>query len=341
MSQRFACLTSFLVVVGLAVWRGDTAAPPYPRSTVVAEVTFASSSTIVRRAIGSDNWPITWAGDDSLFTAYGDGWGFEPRLKTKLSLGFARVVGFPPDFRGINARSPGAERRGEGPKGPKASGMLMVNGILYMWVRNTSNSTIAWSADRGAMWSWGFRFTESFGCPTFLNFERNYEGARDGFVYVYSQDGPGAYEAYDGVVLARVPKGKITDRGAYEFFQGTGGAGDSFWTNDIAKRKPAFVYHGHCERAEVIYNPGIKRYLMALGFNHESGWGLFDAPQPWGPWTTAFFTERWDIPGTHGYRLPTKWISADGGTLYLVFSGTSSGGYDAFCVRQLTLTLSP
>jgi hypothetical protein len=314
---------------------------PYPESPVIAGVTFASSTTILRKALGSDNWPMTWCDDDTLFTAYGDGWGFEPRIATKLSQGFARIVGLPPDFKGINVRSPSGERSGDGRAGPKASGMLLVDGLLYMWVRNTSNSTIAWSSDRGATWQWGFRFTESFGCPAFLNFGKNYAGARDEFVYTYSADGPSAYEAYDGIVLARVAKSKITERDAYEFFKGMDNTGRPLWTTDLKSRKPVFVYAGHCERIEVVYDRGIKRYLMALGFNHESGWGLFDAPEPWGPWTTAFYTERWDIPGTHGYRLPTKWISPDGKTLYLVFSGTSAGGYDAFCVRRMTLTPSP
>jgi hypothetical protein len=317
------------------------AQPPYPQSKVIAGVTFASPSTIIRKAIGSDNWPITWTDDDALFTAYGDGWGFEPRIKTKLSQGFARIEGFPPDFQAATVRSASGERIGDGQKGAKASGMLMAGGVLYMWVRNTGNSTMVWSPDRGATWTWGFRFTESFGCPAFLNFGKNYEGARDKFVYTYSSDGPSAYESYDGIVLARVPKDKITERSAYEFFRGADPAGKPLWTPNLADRKSVFTYAGRCQRADVIYDAGIKRYLMALGFDHESGWGIFDAPEPWGPWTTAFCTDRWDVPGTHGYRLPTKWISPDGKTLHLVFSGTTAGGYDAFCVRRMTLTLSP
>jgi len=40
--------------------------------------------------------------------------------------------------------------------------------------------------------------------------------------------------------------------------------------------------------------------------------------------------------------LPTKWISADGLTMHLVFSGRRHGevDYDAFCVRKMTLALS-
>ncbi len=100
--------------------------------------------------------------------------------------------------------------------------MLMVDGTLYMFVRNTKNATLAWSADHGVTWTWGFTFDTSFGCPALLNYGRNYAGARDDYVYIYSQDGPGAYEPYDGVVMARVPKSRIGERAAYEFCTGTG-----------------------------------------------------------------------------------------------------------------------
>ena len=101
--------------------------------------------------------------------------------------------------------------------------MLMVDGVLYVWVRNAGNSQLAWSMDHAQTWTWAdWRFETSFGCPTFLNFGKDYAGARDGYVYVYSPDVDSAYRAADRMVLARVPKGRIAERGAYEFFKGPG-----------------------------------------------------------------------------------------------------------------------
>ncbi len=68
---------------------------PYPASTIIHDIQWAPIETITRRAEGSDNWPITWAGDGHLYTAYGDGWGFTPRTEKKLSLGLARITGGP------------------------------------------------------------------------------------------------------------------------------------------------------------------------------------------------------------------------------------------------------
>lgn len=306
---------------------------PYPPSQAIRKVTFAPEPDIVRKAIGSDNWPMTWMDDDAQFTSYGDGWGFEPKIGQKLSMGFARVAGGPLDFRAGNLRSSTGERTGDGAKGAKASGLLMAGGTLYMWVRNAGNSRLAWSEDRGQTWQWGFKFDTSFATPAFLNFGRNYENARDDYVYTYSQDGASAYESDDRLVLARAPKSRLRDRTAWEFFVRVDEAGRPVWSKDIALRGEVFRSPGNVQRVDAVYHPALKRYLLALGHNHEGGWGLYDAPEPWGGWTTAFHTPDWGLGGTHGYRLPAKWI--DGPAMWLVFSGTKEN--DAFCVRRMTL----
>ena len=305
---------------------------PYPPSPLIHGAAFGKE--IRRDAIDSDNWPLTWGDDDAQYTSYGDGFGFEPHVEKKLGMGFARITGGPGDYRGANLRSDG-ERTGNGPQSPKASGILMVDGVLYIWVRNVGNSQIAWSRDRGKTWQWGFKMDAGFGSPAFLNFGRNYTGARDGYVYTYSQDGPSAYESDNAVALARVPKDRVRERDAWEFFERLDDGGRPVWTADIARRGAVFAYPANCQRLDVVYDAGIRRYLMALGYDHAGGWGLFDAPEPWGPWTTVLHRE-WDVAGTHGYRLPAKWISADGLTLTLVFSGVNPN--DAFCTRELKLS---
>jgi hypothetical protein len=304
---------------------------PYPPSPVIRHARF--SQDIRRAAIDSDNWPLTWGDDDTEYTSYGDGYGFEPYVEKKLGMGFARIDGGPSDYRGVNLRSDG-ERLGNGASSPKASGILMVDGVLYLWVRNVSNAQLWWSLDRGKRWQAGFRMDAGFGSPAFLNFGRNYAGARDDFVYTYSQDGPSAYESDNGLLLARVPKDRIRDRNAWQFYKGSGSAGEPLWTSDLSRRAPVFAYPANCQRVDVVYDAGLHRYLMALGYDHSGGWGLFDAPEPWGPWTTILH-RQWDLIGTHGYRLPAKWISQDGLTLTLVFSGVKPN--DAFCTRTLNL----
>ncbi|HEV3197151.1 MAG TPA: serine hydrolase [Bryobacteraceae bacterium] len=304
---------------------------PYPPSPVIHGAAFGKETR--RDAIDSDNWPLTWGDDDQQYTSYGDGFGFAPHVEKKLGMGFARITGGPGDYRGVNLRSDG-ERTGNGVNSPKASGILMVDSVLYLWVRNVGNAQLLWSGDRGKTWQWGFKMETGFGSPAFLNFGRNYAGARDGFVYTYSQDGPSAYESDNGLILARVAKDRIRDRGAWEFFQRLDAGGRPVWTADVTRRGAVFAYPANCNRVDAVYDAGIGRYLMALGYDHAGGWGLFDAPEPWGPWTTVVH-RQWDVADTHGYRLPSKWISEDGLTMTLVFSGVKPN--DAFCTRSLTL----
>jgi hypothetical protein len=293
-----------------------------------------------RAARGSDNWPLTWADDDRQYTAYGDGRGFEPLIDTKLSLGLACVEGPPEAFRGVNLRAPSFEQRGDGARGKKASGMLMVDGVLYAWVRNAGNAQLAWSRDRGATWQWSdWRLTESFGYPTFLNFGRNYDGARDAYVYVYSHDHDSAYRAADRMVLARVPKSQIAHREAYEFFAGLDDAGQPRWSADVGQRRAVFEHPGKCYRSGITYNAPLRRYLWCQVLpgpdpRFAGGLGIYDAPEPWGPWTTVFFTTQWDVGPGETASIPTKWISDDGRTIHLVFSGN-----DCFSVRQGVLRL--
>ncbi|MFB0552829.1 MAG: serine hydrolase [Phycisphaerae bacterium] len=313
--------------------------PPYPRSDLIMKVNFAPASSIVRKAKGSDNWPITWSDDDNLYTAYGDGWGFEPKTKKKLSLGIAKIIGSPPDFQGINIRTDSGERIGQGAKGAKASGLLCVDSVLYTLVRNTGNSQIAWSADHGKNWEWcDWKFTTSFGAPTFLNFGRNYAGARDDFVYIFSHDSNSAYEPADRMVMARVHKEQIRNHDAYEFFKELDESGQPIWTKNIHGRGAVFINPVRCYRSGISYNARLKRYLWCQTIYGEDdmrfkgGIGIFDAPDPWGPWTTVFYTENWDVGPGETSCLPTKWMSEDGKTCYLLFSGD-----DCFSVRKIQL----
>ena len=318
------------------------AGPPYPPSPVIKKIVWAPTDEIVRKASGSDNWPITWADDDNQYTAYGDGWGFEPKTKEKLSLGIAKITGRPPDFTGTNIRTESGERVGHGAKGAKAGGMLMLDGVLYMLVRNTGNSQLAWSADHGESWTWcGWKFTESFGAPAFLNFGRNYAGAPDQFVYIYSHDSDSAYEPADRMVMARSAKNEITNRGSYRFFKGLDDSGRPVWTENIAERGAIFINPGKCYRSGISYNAGLKRYLWCQtiygpdDMRTKGGIGIFDAPQPWGPWTTTYYTQNWDVGPGETSSFPTRWISADGKTCHLLFSGD-----DCFSVRKAVLMVT-
>ncbi len=171
--------------------------------------------------------------------------------------------------------------------------MLCVDGVLYMLVRNTGNAQIAWSNDHAKTWQWcNWTFTTSFGAPTFLNYGRDYAGAKDNYIYLYSHDNESAYEPADRMVMARVPKDRIRDREAYTFFAGLDHDDPPLWTKDIRDRQAVFVNPGQCYRSGISYNSGLDRYLWCQilpfsrderGPRFQGGFGIYEAPQPWGP----------------------------------------------------------
>lgn len=317
---------------------------PYPKSNFITSAKFAPANEVIRMAKGGDLWPSTWGDDGLMYTAYGDGNGFEPYIDIKLSNGLAVVSGTPPNLSGINIRTPSGERVGQGPAGPKASGIIMVDGKLYMWVRNVNNAQLACSADHGKTWAWAdWKLDLSFGCPNFVNYGRNNAGAKDNYVYTYSIDDASAYKYGDQMVMARVNKNHILNWRSYQFFAGYGKRGKAIWSEDIRKRKPIYINPGKTYRSGMTYDAPLKRYLWCQsiplsgdkeeqGPRFKGGLGIFESPNPWGPWKTVYYTRNWDMgPGESG-SLPTNWISKNGKMLYYLFSGN-----DSFSVRKLTL----
>jgi hypothetical protein len=141
-------------------------------------------------------------------------------------------------------------------------------------------------------------------------------------------------------VLARVPTARLRDRAAYEFFVRRDGQGRPVWSKDVGERGAVFTHPGRCFRSGISDNAGLKRYLWCQilpesrdprGPRFQGGFGVYDAPEPWGPWTTAYFTNAWDVGPGETASFPTKWMTADGTAAHLVFSGD-----DCFSVRRAT-----
>ena len=333
--------------------------PPYLASPVIAGLTWDDEVIVCGRSGSGDNWPITWVDDDLCITAWGDGPGFDgPTSKdARLSLGFARIYGDPPEVRGEDFATNVDTPEGGGSSGIKASGLLAVDGVLYMFARNYkppgsddfTNAILAWSRDRGKSWQWAdWHFADTFGCSEFVQFGKNYEGARDSYVYIASQAYDSAYGFSPDIVMARVPKGRVPERNAYEFFAGLGQRGEPRWSADIAKRAPIFTDPHGIQRIAITYNAPLRRYILTTSHQppgtsatHTAALGIFDAPEPWGPWTTVYYDDHWSSTGgldcrTYHHKFPTKWMSKDGKQMWLLYSGLDCGLY-GFCMRKVRL----
>lgn len=334
----FAALTRFLD-------SPSTQTSPYPASSVVTGVSFDVAGRTTA-APGSDLWPMVWAADGNLYTSWGDGGGFGGTNNNgRVKLGVARLSGSATNYSAMNMFG------GVNPQAPatfvgKAPGMLSVGGVLYMtvveqdqWLR----LKVVRSTDNGRTWDFnsrGWDFAEpdgAFSDMTFLTFGQDYAGARDNYVYLYSQDQRNQSFSTD-VVMARVPKGQIQNRSSYEYFAGLNGNGNPTWTTNINQRQPVFRDpNGVTFGVRVIYNPGLNRYLLTASHDQTGGWGIFDSPEPWGPWTTVGYWNHWiDNIFKFGFGFNQKWMSADGKTAHMAFSGI--GAWDAFVVMKATFT---
>lgn len=317
--------------------------PAYPPSPVIARMIFDDTSARTE-APGSDIWPITWAADDHLYTPWGDGGGFGgTNAKGRVSLGFARVVGGKRDYRGENIAG-GIDAPHPAPFTGKSEGVLALGDTLYLW-RDGDKSSLEYfkfaelwrSDDSGATWrECGVRFSKSGGdfgagdagifAPAFCQFGKAYSGARDEFVYSYAPDiiDPTHWNVRlpGRINLLRVPRAKIESKADYEFFAGVDAGGRPRWTKRAAERKP--TWHDTAQgthRVAVSYNPVLKRYLLTTITIDRSGWmSLYDAPEPWGPWThvqTEHNPERWGKL-TIIFTFVNKWLSADGRDFVIV-----------------------
>jgi hypothetical protein len=333
--------------------------PPYPPSEVIESIDWDFAHRL-RQAPGSDLWPMTWASDDNLYTAWGDGGGFGgTNSEGRASLGFARLEGLAERFVATNVWG-GKNGEHSATFGGKVGALLSVEGTLYavggVWPGKSGLTTwscpkearLLWSADLGKTWqvgSWTYADAKApaFGPVSFLNFGKDYAGARDAFVYLYFTTAWWEWtprrpptETY----LARVPQDRLKERTAYEFYQGSGRDGRPRWTSALKERQALFTDANGRRVSKVVYNPGLKRYLATACGRHVGEFALFDAPEPWGPWTTVAYYDNWGGLGRTEaleYDLPTKWISADGHTLWCVFSST--GVLDSFNMVKGTLRL--
>ena len=261
--------------------------------------------------------------------------------------------------------------------GVKPASLLCMNGVLYFAVElhnygdnpafNRQRNMNAWiitSVDYGKSWNRDATpvdfFTGRLSSPHFLQFGKDYRDARDAYIYAYfpgADDGNSYWENGDYTLLGRVPKYSLMQRNEWVFYTGMDAAGDPLWDNDENMAIPVFRYPLMTGENHVSYNKGIKRYLMGnYSFIDENGnprpyhqtgcfphsamrsqLTLFEAPEPWGPWSLFHQDDDWGTYGDYQPCFPTKWISDDGKTMLMV----SSGSFDDYnlTIQKITLVL--
>ena len=316
---------------------------PYPHSSTIGSITW-HWETLSTGAHGSDLWPVAWGADDHLYAAWGDGGGFGGSDSDgRVALGFARIEGGPEHWRGFNINGgKDPEHPGSFVRKGKSTGIAMVDGVLYATVNLEDgkwpdvNHVLVWSTNRGATWAradWLFpKGAGHFQPAKFVTFGRDYSGVPGslaGYIYLCGPRQSPDPGSGGRLYLARAPRTRLRQRAAYQFFQQIDSNGLPVWSGDVALARPIFVDRNGVTPGSIVYNPALRRFLLTCFHVGPGQLGVFDAPAPWGPWTTAAYYEDWGNMGREGEGLtcgfPQKWMSPDGLTLWAIFSVYGEG----------------
>jgi hypothetical protein len=357
------------------------------RSSDVAGSTYIGTTTVESKGMPTksdgDLWPSCWAGNGNLYAANGDGKGFS------LDQDFADIA--VSEIKGdVGNLSGTTVSRGDqvgsiwsgGGYNRKPTGMVCVGDTLYLAVQDLAldfndvpAATILKSTDHGRTWTWDKRkpmFADHvFTTIWFADFGKGGALAPDGYVYAYGLDGNWR-DSFDDTVadpqsvfMARVPKAKMQDRGAWEFYAGSNESGKPSWTSKITDRKPVLtdqrrlysqVYGTNASNLSAIsqggvtYVPQQKRYVYTSWTEYT--FEFYESPTPWGPWkhflSKDFGGYPWSTSKYGGYAatIPSKFIQPDGKTMYVQANVCPCGGggigtsvYN-FNLRKVVLTPS-
>jgi hypothetical protein len=371
-------------VVRTAETRAAAAGSP-PASGFFSTVAVDPAATVGAPAAGDnrdhgDLWPNCWSDDDNVYAAYGDGTGFGSDFS---DIGVTKISGMPGGLTGSQLSTDVGQIWSAG-HNRKPTGMACVNGDLYLAVQDLAHdfndapaATIARSTDKGRTWTWD-RNRPMFGggvftTVMFLDYGKNYANAPDDHVYAYGLD-HNWRDSFDNTVpdpvdlyLARVHKNSVMDENAWQYMSGTDTSGNPVWSAEISQRKP--VLHDDRRVYQNVLTPGRARDMTVLGqggvvYNKplnryiytswtEYTFEFYESPTPWGPWKHFATKDFGGYPWTHskhgGYAttIPSKYISADGKSMWLQSNvcpcggGYPQGDHYAYTFSLRKLSLEP
>jgi hypothetical protein len=371
--KRGALLAVLPLVFGAASFLNHSS--PAPSTTPVGTVQVETKG--IPSQSDGDLWPSCWAGNDKLYAANGDGKGFSTSGDF-ADVAVSEITGTPGNLAGATVAKGdqvGSVWSGAG-YNRKPTGMVCVGDTLYLAVQDLAldfndvpAATILKSTDHGRTWTWDRKkpmFSDHvFTTIWFADFGRGGALAPDGYVYAYGLDGNWR-DSFDDTVadpqsvfLARVPKGKVQDRGAWKFYTGSG------WSARVQDKKPvltdtrrlyAQTYGTNASNLSVISQGGVtylaqqKRYVYTSWTEYT--FEFYESPTPWGPWKHFLSKDFGGYPwstskyGGYGVTIPSKFVQPDGRTMYLQANVCPCGGggigtsvYN-FNLRRLVITPS-
>jgi hypothetical protein len=276
-----------------------------PHSPVIQSI-YLDGMPIEPFPSNGDLWLSTWADDNNMYSGWGDGPGplYDAGPHSGVDCGVVKLTGDLPDVKPQTQY-----REDENPPlalNDKPSSLLYLDSCLYGQFHSPLGDArigyLTKSKDYGIHWKrigyfeekekqpagaspWLRKNNSPFRCMFFINMGQNYSLNTDGYVYALGI-GTEWHWMDLRVYLTRVKKADIANYSKYEYFAGYGKKDKPKWTSEQVLAKPVKgpITYG---QGSAIYHPGIKRYLFMTDFD------VFDAPNPWGPWTYSGSWTTW------------------------------------------------
>ena len=180
------------------------------------------------------------------------------------------------------------------------------------------------------------------GAPHFVDFGKNMQYSPDGKAYLVghgalaSDPNPRpanlSWITGDQIYMARVKPSirNMNDKSKYEFFGGNNSAGRPIWMHDFSKIKPLVDWNNNAGSVTMTYDAPLKKYLMCItdGGNTISRYNTYilESNAITGPWKLVVYMHNF---GEQAYfvNIPSKFISKDGHTAWLIYAANFTNGY--------------
>lgn len=268
---------------------------PLLKSPVISSV-YVEGPPVQPIKTHGDLWFTTWADNDTVYCSWGDGTGIGEGPFTDMGIGC--LTGTFPAITGVTQyRDP--HKKDDLSQNNKPSSLLFFNNSLYAHVHSPLGDPtvgfLACSNDYGITWEkakespWTREVDSNFRCLFFINMGKNYELNTDGYVYALGIGKEWSWEK--GIYLARVAKEGIMDYTSYEYLVSVSSEDGPVWSTSQFDANPLPGLYTRSQ-ASAMYHPGVNRFLLLTAKD------VFDAPNPWGPWTYA---GSWARPPPKGW----------------------------------------
>ena len=187
------------------------------------------------------------------------------------------------------------------------------------------------------------------GSPHFVDFGKNMEYSPDGKAYMVAHGADihdkmprfwnQSWITGDQIYLLRVKPSieNINDISKWEFYGGKDTQGNVIWTSDFKDIQPLLEWNNNMGCVTVTYNAPLKKYVMCVtdGGNTCSKMNtyLLESDDLTGDWKIITYMKEF---GEQAYfvNIPSKFISPDGKTFWLMYSGNYATNWNGEQIVQ-------